>query len=813
MSPPGYSQGATNDFAVVRYNTDGSTGVAPASNVNVTFSNVTQAGNTVATTLSVTQLPPLPAGYSLFANSPAYDIRTSAAYTGNITVTFNVQNVADAATCARLRSLHLESDAWTTDTNAAPTYNAAAQVCIVSQTVSSLSPFVVAEFNPTYTISGQITSGGNPLANVTVTLTNGSTNPTTTTDAQGNYSFANLAEAVNYTVTPTLANYIFNPVSTPFNNLAANQTANFTASPSTINVSMPTGLTSLKNTALTVPVNVSDTSGRGIISYDFVVNYDSSVLTPMATAFDKTGTLSGGFEVSVNSTTPGTLIVSGFGANPLSGSGTLLNLKFTAIGDAPNCGALNFTSFQFNEGSPASTTTSGQACVTGGDISGTVIYGTSTTTVNVSNVALAATGTPNVNTTTATDGTYTLTGLGGGEYSVTPSKSGEVNNAVTALDASLISQYVIGTATFDANQQTAADISGNGSITSYDAGLTAQYVVETPNPGNAGTWRFIPASRTYANVETNQTNQDYTAILMGDVSGNWTAPQSFAEKEPEFVLADAVPVSLPSINASSNSPLTIPVSVGDLTGRSVQAYQFDLTYDASVLQPQTEPTEIIGTLSNGLSVAVNMTTPGRLRVAVYGTRVLEGEGTLLNLRFNVIGQTGASTALNWQQFQFNEGQPTVNRSNGQISISSQIASTRFDFDGDGKADQTVFRSSDRNWYVNGSQSGFSATHFGLSTDKLVPADYDGDGKSDIAVVRQENGTSSWYILRSSLNFLGIQFGSDTDKPVPADYDGDGKTDIAVYRDGAWYMLRSQQNFGAVQFGATEDKPIPNVFMP
>lgn len=82
-----------------------------------------------------------------------YDIRTSAAYSGNITVTFNVPNVADAATCDRLRSLHFENGAWTTDTNAAPSYNAATQICTVSQTVTNLSPFVVVLQTPT--IGGQ----------------------------------------------------------------------------------------------------------------------------------------------------------------------------------------------------------------------------------------------------------------------------------------------------------------------------------------------------------------------------------------------------------------------------------------------------------------------------------------------------------------------------------------------------------------------------------------------------------------------------------------------------------------------------------
>ena len=148
-----------------------------------------------------------------------------------------------------------------------------------------------------------------------------------------------------------------------------------------------------------------------------------------------------------------------------------------------------------------------------------------------------------------------------------------------------------------------------------------------------------------------------------------------------------------------------------------------------------------------------------------------------------------------------------------------------DYNGDGRADFTVFRN------VNGSgvffthpsngtfdfnnNTGNMITHFGLGSDGPVWGDYDGDGISDPAVVRTEAGAITWYIRPSSGNgsYFGLSFGAATDLLVQGDYDGDGKTDPSTYRNTApvTFFSRGSATGNTIvrQYGATTDQPVIN----
>ena len=144
--------------------------------------------------------------------------------------------------------------------------------------------------------------------------------------------------------------------------------------------------------------------------------------------------------------------------------------------------------------------------------------------------------------------------------------------------------------------------------------------------------------------------------------------------------------------------------------------------------------------------------------------------------------------------------PTVAPSSGKL----------FDYDGDGKADLSIFRPSEGGWYIqnSGTPNSYNIQTFGLAADAISPADFDGDGKTDIAVFRASEGT--WYSLNSATNSVAIvNFGTSGDLSVSADYDGDDKADRAIFRPstGTWWILRSSDSgVAVVNFGIGTDKP-------
>lgn len=449
------------------------------------------------------------------------------------------------------------------------------------------------------------------------------------------------------------------------------------------NISIPTGQTVATNTQFLVPINIDDTTARGILGYSFTLTYDPAVVTPIA--LETAGTLSNGWSTSTNNA-PGSLNVVVFnppGGIPLTGMGVLLNVRFVTTGAIGTSSTLGLSNFLLNEGVPCVVTTNGNVTIISGTISGTVTYANATSPLPiprpVPNTTLTATGlTPPAPVLTDANGLYSMNGFSTGAYTITPSKTGQVNG-ISNADATAVAQHIVGFITLNSTQLLAADVTQNGTVTSLDATYIAQTAALTPNPSSAGSWRFVPSNRSYPNVQGNQTNQDYSAILLGEVTGNWNnllarPGQTSEESEkpvPTEELGAAVSVNAPANQfVNQSSAFDVNLAVSDTTGQGIFGYEFNLIYNPSVILPQVIPCDGAGTVSAGRSIVCNPVSPGFLRVVVFSTSgiPMSGPGTLLKLKFNAIATAGNTSPLTIQNFMFNEGIPQDATTDGQVQI-------------------------------------------------------------------------------------------------------------------------------------------------
>ncbi len=339
----------------------------------------------------------------------------------------------------------------------------------------------------------------------------------------------------------------------------------------------------------------------------------------------------------------------------------------TATNTATSTATATFT--PTNSATPIFTPTSTPPPV----ISGTVTYGNaigSPETRFVSNVLVSGAGSPPVSDVTDSLGDYLLSGFGTGSYTITPSKSGSQNGSVTSFDAARIAQYIVGNATFSTAQQTVADVSGAGGISSFDAGLVAKYAISSPPFGSTGNWIFVPASNTHVTINSDITGEDYSALLMGDVSGNWL--DSGARLAGGNGPVRAATISAPHLTTTTGKDVLIPVNVDGAVDKGIISCEIELRYDPSVIRPLSNLVNKAETLTRGFSIVVNTIEPGVLRIAIYGTQPLAGNGVLMNLNFTAIGTPGSVSPLRWERVMLNEGTPRVTTTDGQVLISSSV---------------------------------------------------------------------------------------------------------------------------------------------
>lgn len=155
---------------------------------------------------------------------------------------------------------------------------------------------------------------------------------------------------------------------------------------------------------------------------------------------------------------------------------------------------------------------------------------------------------------------------------------------------------------------------------------------------------------------------------------------------------------------------------------------------------------------------------------------------------------------------------TVNNAGGEIRGQLKLADKLGDYDGDGRFDIGIFRTSNQSFYLLSSlNNSLIAQQWGQNGDSPEIADLDGDGRTDFIIVRDVGGSLIWYALLSADNTVSaVQWGIggiNSDFTGTGDFDGDGKADIGVWRPGnATFYIRQSSNgaLKAQQWGLGTD---------
>ena len=414
--------------------------------------------------------------------------------------------------------------------------------------------------SPSHSISGKVS--GDVVAGVTVSLSGAST-AATTTDGTGAYSFTGLANGA-YTVTPSLAGYVFAPASRAVTLAGADINGlNFTASrlhsiSGTVVGDAVAGVTVSLSGASTA---TTTTDGTGAYSFTGLANGAYTVTPSLAGyGFDPVRlwvTLAGVDLGSVDFTSSRLHSISGTVSGDVTAGVTVsLSGASTATTTTDGTGAYSFTDLWDG----AYTITPSLAgcrfdpakravALAGADVGGVNFTATRSHSISgkvagdvIAGVTVSLSGTT---TKTTTDGTgaYSFTGLWNGTYTVTPSLAGyrfdPASQAVTLAGADVGGvnftasrpHSISGTVSGDVVAFVTVSLSGASTATTTTNGAGAYSFTGLWNgaytvaPSLAG-YRFDPASRAVTLAGADLAGVDFTAShphsISGTVSGDVT---------------------------------------------------------------------------------------------------------------------------------------------------------------------------------------------------------------------------------------------------------------------------------------------------
>jgi hypothetical protein len=434
-----------------------------------------------------------------------------------------------------------------------------------------------------------------------------------------------------------------------------------------------------------VEIAVLGSNLAGLRSADLTITWNPAVLSAVNA---RAGTVTAGWSVAANLNTAGRAVLSMASASPVSGSGSLAIVRFNVLAAPPATSPLAVETVSLNDGALAGASGNGLFTVNGFfNLSGAVRYFQGNGEVPGATLSMA--GTSTFTATSGTGGAFAFADIPIGGYVLTAAKQDGAAE-ITSYDASMILQRAAGLIILNAAQTLAADVNRNGNVTAMDASYVLEHAVglrDLPFPGAGKIWDFLPGARNYSMLNVDQSGQDFSAILIGDVSGNWTsaAIPTMIASQP-----NTIPVSLvwDPVNLATAGKAWLLVKADE---PAIHGIDLTVTFDPALTLNEVVP----GPLGQNHAVVLNATNPGVARIAAASAVPVNGEGVLLELCFDrrPVALNLASIRIDESQFKavVDQGLAVFDRDqDGLINILEtgvyQTDPDLADSDGDGRSD-------------------------------------------------------------------------------------------------------------------------------
>lgn len=294
---------------------------------------------------------------------------------------------------------------------------------------------------------------------------------------------------------------------------------------------------------------------------------------------------------------------------------------------------------------PSSPTASATTVPSGQNISGYLRYYSNG--VPVPGMAVHATSpTTGASSSTDTSGHFVLTDAPAESALVCPDGASAAGSAVSALDAAWVLQTVAGLRSFSAEQSLACDVTGNGSLSALDATWILRYTVGLITRLPAATacnsdWVFIPVPASapnqtliqpqpgadgctpggiaYTSLSTSLDEQNFSALVFGDCTGNWQPPDAGSAASAAFAIRPRLRAG--ELRTLRGGRLALPIWVD--RAAALHAVDARVAYDPGALR--AVGVRLAGSARHAL-LAFNTREPGVVRIAIASGGVFSADG-------------------------------------------------------------------------------------------------------------------------------------------------------------------------------------------